>query len=317
MLKLKRYSNSSILKKNINNYWEKAAVYNAAVIENNGIINMLYRATDKNSNGRECDDYMNYIGLATSEDGINFKRGNEPILGPIKDSQESRGCEDPRVVKIDDVFYMTYTGFGGRFDGDFKICLATSKDLINWERKGILLDESNKDAALFPRKINGEYVLIHRRAPHIWVGYSKDLKTWYNNKILAYTLEESDWENEKIGLAGPPIEFDEGFALIYHGVSKNETEIIGKGLYKKYSLGIMLLDKEDPSKVIYRQSEPILEPILNWELNEGYVPNVVFSCGQIIKDDKVYVYYAGADTEIGLAVCDVKDIKNLFKKIGK
>ena len=79
----------------------------------------------------------------------------------------------------------------------------------------------------------------------------------------------------------------------------------------------MLLDKEDPSKVIYRQSEPILEPILNWELNEGYVPNVVFSCGQIIKDDKVYVYYAGADTEIGLAVCDVKDIKNLFKKIGK
>ena len=97
---------------------------------------------------------MNYLGLAISDDGISFKRGEKPLMGPIAGTFEARGLEDPRVVKIDDVFYMTYTGFGGRYDGDFRICLATSKDLLNWERRGIMLDEVNKDAALFPRKIN-------------------------------------------------------------------------------------------------------------------------------------------------------------------
>ncbi len=313
MLKLIRHSKESIFKKNKNNYWEAAAVFNAAAIKENGKVNLIYRSTDKNSNGRECSDYMNYLGLAISDDGISFERGKKPLMGPIAGTFEARGLEDPRVVKIDDVFYMTYTGFGGRYDGDFRICLATSKDLLNWERRGIMLDEVNKDAALFPRKINGEYVLIHRRAPHIWIGYSEDLKEWYNHKILAYTEESSEWENYKIGLAGPPIEFENGWALIYHGVSKEEKEIDGRGKYKKYSLGIMLLDKEDPSKVIYRQNEPILEPELKWELEEGCVPNVVFSCGQVIIDDELFVYYGGADTEIGLATCKISEIDDLFK----
>lgn len=314
MLKLKRLSNESILKNNVNNYWEAAAVFNAAAIKENNKIYLFYRATDKNSNGHECSDYMNYIGLATSDDGISFERIKEPLMGPIPDSITARGCEDPRVVKIEDTFYMTYTGYGGRYAGDIRICIATSKNLINWEDHRVLLDENNKDSALFPSKINDEYVMIHRRAPNIWIGYSKDLKEWHNHKTLAYIEEKNEWENCKIGLAGPPIELDQCWVLIYHGVSLEEKEFGKRGKYKKYSLGIMLLDKKDPSKVIYRQPEPILEPKLKWELGEGFVPNVVFSCGQVIVDDELLVYYGGADTQIGVASCKISEIDNLFMK---
>lgn len=301
VLKLERLSDKPILEPKQHHEWEKAAVYNVGAIKDNGLVHMIYRATDKNSNGRVCSDYMNYFGYAVSKDGINFNRLEKPILGPIE-GQEQRGVEDPRIVKIDDTYYMMYTGFGGRFDGDFRICMATSKNLIDWERHGVLLDEPNKDASLFPEKINGKYVLIHRRAPHIWIAYSDDLKNWTGHKILAEVKEENEWESLKIGLAGPPIKTEKGWVLIYHGVSKE----------RHYSLGIMLLDLEDPSKVIYRQPVPILEPELDWEIN-GYVPNVVFSCGQAIVDDELYVYYGGADTVTGVAKVKMSDVMKLFE----
>lgn len=317
IIKLKRYSDEAIFKPDEKNEWESSAVFNAGIVEHDSKIHMLYRATDKNSNGRECADYLNYIGKAVSTDGIKFKRENQPLLSPVKNTYENRGCEDPRVIKIDDTFYMTYTGFGGRYDGDFRICLATSKDLIKWNKKGVLLDEENKDAALFPELINGRYALIHRRAPHIWIGYSDDLENWTDHKVIAETSGKNEWENSKIGLAGPPIKTDKGWILIYHGVSKKTKSIENRGEYQQYSLGLMLLDKEDPSKIIYRQKEPILEPELDWEVEDGFVPNVVFSCGHVIRDGKLYVYYGGADTKIGLATCKMDDILDIFDKVGK
>lgn len=314
MLKLDRCFHKPILYNKPENPWEASTIYNTGAIYHNGLVHLFYRATDKNCNGRECNDYLNYIGYAVSKDGINFSRLDNYLLGPIENSVEARGCEDPRVIKIDNTFYMLYTGFGGRFDGDFRICLATSENMIDWKRHGVLLDEPNKDAALFPRKINNKYVLIHRRSPNIWICCSEDMKTWGEHKILARINHDNDWEKTKVGLAGPPIETEKGWVLIYHGVSEKTRHFHERGDYRQYSLGIMLLDKEDPSKVIYRQKEPILVPELEWE-KEGYVPNVVFSCGQVILGDTLYVYYGGADTYTGVATCKMDDIMKLFEEV--
>ena len=153
-----------------------------------------------------------------------------------------------------------------------------------------MLDEPNKDASLFPEKINGKYVMFHRRTPNIYLAHSEDLINWNNHQVVMKVNTESTWENEKIGIAGPPIKTSEGWFLIYHGVNKEH----------KYSLGAALLDLNHPEKVIARQVEPILEPELDWVIN-GYVPNVVFSCGHAVIDDEIFVYYGGADTQIGVA----------------
>ena len=295
MIKLKRVSNQPILSPKPAHKWEATAVFNTAAIYDNGLVHLIYRATDITSNGRD-GEYINSFGYAVSKDGVNFDRLTRPIL--VNDiPQEARGPEDPRIVKIGETFYMMYTGYGGRFGGDYRISLATSKNLINWQRHGIMLDEANKDASLFPEKIDGKYLMFHRRPPDIWLADSDDLKTWDNHRLVMSALPNSTWENEKIGIAGPPIKRDDGWLLIYHGVSKDH----------RYSLGIALLDLDNPTKVIARQAEPILEPELDWEVN-GYVPNVVFSCGQVVIGDELFVYYGGADTAIGVAKIRMDEI---------
>jgi predicted GH43/DUF377 family glycosyl hydrolase len=296
MIKLKRHSNQPILTPNPTHNWEKAAVFNCGAIYDNGLIHMVYRATDITSNGRE-GKYINSLGYAVSTDGIHFNRLENPIM--VNDvPQEARGPEDPRIVKIGEAFYMMYTGYGGRFDGDYRICLATSKNLIKWVRQGVMLDEPNKDATLFPEKIGDRYVMFHRRPPDIWLAYSDDLKTWVDHTVVMKALPDSAWEAQKIGISGPPIKTPEGWFLIYHGVSPDGV----------YSQGAALLDLNDPAQVLARQSTPILRPELDWEIN-GFVPNVVFSCGQAIIDDEIFVYYGGADTAIGVATMNMKEIQ--------
>ena len=293
MIKLRRLSVQPILLPQKEHFWEAAAVFNCAVIYDNCLVHLIYRATDIAPNGKE-GEYVNSLGYAVSKDAIHFNRLEEPILSNDV-AQEARGPEDPRIVKIGDIFYMMYTGYSGK---DFRICLATSKNLIDWERQGVVLDEPDKDASLFPEKINGKYVMFHRREPDIWIAYSDDLKTWYDHRIIMKPIFDSNWEYNKIGIAGPPIKTDQGWFLIYHGTS-NE---------KGYCLGAALLDLYNPLKVLARQSEPILEPELDWEIN-GYIPKVVFSCGQAEIGDKILVYYGGADTAIGVAELDKKNMK--------
>jgi len=311
MIKLKRISEEPIFEKQPSHNWEASSCFNAGLVKEGDVIHMFYRATDKSCNGRECSDYMNYIGHAWSKDGINFIRDDQYVLGPDPDKQWARGCEDPRVMKIDQSYYMLYTGYGNRYPGDYKICMSVSEDLYHWEHRGVLLDESNKDAAFFPEKIKGDYVLLHRRPPAIWMAKSKDLVTFSQHKVLAGPLKANDWEAAKIGIAGPPIATEKGYILIYHGVSESMRNFGQRGDYAMYSLGILLLDKDDITKVIYRQDQPILKPEMDWELY-GNVPNVVFSCGQVVMNDQLYVYYAGADEAIGLATCSMDEIMSLF-----
>jgi predicted GH43/DUF377 family glycosyl hydrolase len=296
MIRLERVSAKPILSQNPGNPWEAGAVYNCAAVYKDNLVHLIYRATDITSNG-SIGKYINNLGYAVSHDGIHFNRLRDPILvNNVK--QEARGPEDPRIVEIDGIYHMMYTGFGGRFPGDYRISHATSRNLITWQRHGIVLDEANKDASLFPEKISGKYILLHRRPPDIWMASSDDLVKWSDHRVLMQANPKSDWEAEKIGIAGPPIKMENSWLLIYHGVSKSHH----------YSLGIAELNLEDPTKVISRQSEPILEPELDWEIN-GHVSNVVFSCGQVIKDGELYVYYGAADTVIGVAKIHLQDIR--------
>ena len=296
MIKLERLFEHPILTPNPDNPWEAGAVFNCASVYKDNLVHLIYRATDITSAGSK-GQYINCLGYAVSRDGVNFERFNQPVLSNDVE-QETRGPEDPRIVEIDGIYHMLYTGFGGRFPGDYRISHATSTDLTSWTRQGVVLDEPNKDASLFPEKINGLYVLLHRRPPHIWMAISEDLREWHDHKILMRALPEPEWESEKIGIAGPPLKIDEGWLLIYHGVSS----------LRWYRLGAALLDLDDPFHVIARQVEPILEPSLEWEVH-GHVPNVVFSCGQIIIDDVLYVYYGAADTVIGVAKTDLQNIR--------
>ncbi len=294
-IKLRRISDTPLLLPIKENLWEAAAVFNCAAIYDNKKVHMIYRATDIASSGKD-GPFISRLGYANSDDGIHFDRMNTPLLTNVGE-QELRGMEDPRIVKIENIFYMMYTGYRGKEAGDYRICLASSPDLKTWKRHGVVLDESNKDGSLFPARINGRFCMFHRRDPDIWIAYSDDLGIWTNHTKVMGPVSSSEWEAKKIGIAGPPIKTKEGWLLIYHGVSHDHV----------YSLGIALLDLTDPSKVLFRQVEPILEPELSWE-KEGHVPNVVFSCGQVETDDKIIVYYCGADTVIGAAEISKKEI---------
>ncbi|MFO7173801.1 MAG: glycosidase [Bacillota bacterium] len=297
MIKLERLSDRPILTPDPSRPWERAAVFNPAAIYDNGLFHLLYRATDIGCHAR-YGRYLNSIGYAVSTDGIHFMKLDQPVMGPGAVPQELRGPEDGRLVKIGDTYHLTYTGFGGRFEGDWRICRATSKNLITWERHGVVLDEPNKNAALFPEQIGGRWVLLHRRYPDIWVCFSDDLQTWYGHTRILSPIPGT-WQDARVGIAGPPIKTPQGWFLIYHAAYSRDNS---------YRLGAALLDLEDPTKVLARQAEPILEPELEWE-RRGWVPNVVFSNGHAIKGDDLYVYYGAADTVIGVAGMRLSDIR--------
>ncbi len=284
-MKLTRYLGNPILRPKPEHGWEARAVFNCAAIRHNGLFHMLYRAVAPN--------LISSIGYAVSEDGYSWKRLDEPVLTPLTEF-ETKGVEDPRITRIGDTFYMVYVGYS---EHGTRVCLAASRNLIAWERLGVILpDEDNKDAALFPEKIGGRYVLLHRRPPDIWIAYSDDLIHWTDHRIVMRP-RPGTWEHLKIGIAGPPEKTPYGWLLIYHGVDAD----------KVYRLGVALLDLENPARVIKRQDEPILEPEEEWELH-GDVPNVVFSCGQVLTDEKLWVYYGGADTVIGLATAPREEV---------
>ena len=291
MILLTRLSEQPVLRPRPSSPWERGAVFNCAARFERGLIHLIYRATDRPSAG---ESFISRLGYAVSSDGTHFNRLDQSVFHP-EGPQETRGVEDPRIVKLGRTYHMLYTGYSGR---DFKICSATSTNLIHWNRHGVLLDEQNKDASLFPEKIGGKYLLIHRRAPSIWLAESTDLKIWRKHTPILEPRPDSQWESSKIGLAGPPLRTEQGWLMIYHGVSRDRV----------YSLGAALLDLENPRHVLERQDESILRPELDWEIN-GHVPRVVFSCGQADLGNRLLVYYGAADTVIGVAELQKKDIR--------
>jgi len=297
MIKLERLSDKPVVSPDLSQPWERAATFNTAAIYDNGLFHLLYRATDIGCHAR-FGDYMNSIGYAVSCDGIHFMKLDKPVLAPGNHPQELRGAEDGRLVKIGDTFHLTYTGFSNRFDGDYRICMATSKNLITWERRGVVLDEPNKNASLFPEKVSGKWCLLHRRHPDIWIAWSDDMQNWHGHTKILSPVSDT-WQDARVGIAGPPIKTPQGWFLMYHAAHLADNS---------YRLGAALLDLADPTKVLARQAEPIIEPELAWE-KVGFVPNVIFSNGHAVKGNEIYVYYGGADTVIGVAAMRMSDIR--------
>ena len=285
--------------------WETYNVFNPAVIYHNNLWHMYYRAQGL--------DWISRIGYAVSLDGINWNRLRCPVLEP-HDETDSRGVEDPRVVEIEGNFYMTYTAYGSTVPvgvkpthsgGGILPMIARSSNLITWERLGpIVTGEDNKDHVLFPRKINGKFVALHRRHPQVWLAYSEDLLHWQEEN-MAYIYgprSGSAWDSLRVGNNGVPIETSEGWLVLNHGYNSDHI----------YHIGAVLLDLDDPTKVIRRPLNPIFWPREIWELR-GDVPNVVFSCANPVVNGKVYVYYGGADHVIGLATCSLTDLSDYVR----
>ena len=282
---LRRHPENPILLPNPFHPWEALNVFNAAVVHHQGLFHMLYRAQGL--------DYTSHIGYAVSEDGVHWSRLDRPVLSP-REEWETRGVEDPRVTEIEGTFYMTYTGYSPR---GTRAALARSTNLITWERMGVILpDEDNKDHVLFPSRIGGRYVLLHRRPPDIWLAYSDDLIHWSDHRVIMRP-RPGMWDGFKIGAGGPPIRTNKGWLIIYHGVDERFV----------YRLGAALLDLEDPSIVRARLEDPILQPTETWEI-KGDVPNVVFTCANPVINGTVYVFYGGADRVMGLATISVDEL---------
>lgn len=306
---LKRSEHNPVLKPNKESFWESKAVFNCGTVNHDGKIHMLYRAIG------EYDHYISRIGYAVSEDGINFKRFNEPVIAPTV-RYELGGCEDPRLTKIDDKIYVTYVvlSFPQKEKGIARTAIACTEDFLDYHKIGIVTphDIDDKDVVLFPEKINGKYVMVHRphwigekygiEKPSMWLAYSDNLHDWGNDKLLAQP--EQEWELRKIGAGPPPIKTKDGWLLLYHGVDQDFV----------YRAGAILLDLNNPLKVIARSKTPIMEPREPYEL-VGDVPNVVFPTGVAMLDDKLYIYYGAADKVIALAIAEINEILDSMEKL--
>jgi predicted GH43/DUF377 family glycosyl hydrolase len=196
---------------------------------------------------------------------------------------------------------MTYTAYSDI--PQIGITSILAKDFLykNWSwgpRFYPFPSSINKNAVLFPSKIDDKFVMLHRIDPNIYIAYSEDLKRWQDSKIILKPRQKM-WDSRKIGAAGPPIELPEGWLQIYHGVDEDYI----------YRLGAIIMDKRNPEKVFYRTNDPIIEPLEEYECN-GLVPNVVFSCGAILRNEKVLISYGCADAVISISTFSVEEILN-------
>jgi len=290
MVTLTRFAGNPILKAEPKNPWEAHSVFNAAAVLKDGEVYLFYRACDRAFGAA----YVSSIGLATSDDGFHFTR----VPGWVyqgQDPSESRGVEDPRITLVEGKYRMLYTAYDGRHP---RVAMAESDDLLHWTRYGIILPHlNNKDSAIFPAKIGGRYCLIHRDPPNMWLAWSDDCYHWGEFETLARPRPNT-WEHRKIGLSGPPLRIPEGWLVVYHGVD-------AKSVYRQ---SLMLLDAENPRKIIRQHPEPIIEPQADYELY-GDVKNVIFSCGHVVKDDTFFLYYGGADTVMAVATCPLSAVR--------
>ena len=311
--------------------FENEGVLNPAAIKEGDFVYLFYRAVRKGNHSS--------IGYCKLEGPLLLlDRKKTPLLFP-EFEYESHGMEDPRIVKIEDTYYLTYTGFDGI---NALGCLAISKDLIHFEKKGIIVPQisfekfntlAGKDVPLnekyfrynrhnvelekhpqksllwdknvifFPRKINGKFCLLHRIKPEIQiiVGVEdlNDLTELFYDDYIAHfndhvvLTSKFDHEISYVGGGCPPIETDQGWLIIYHGVKDGLDGYI-------YSACAALLDLENPRKEIARLPYPLFKPELDWEL-KGEVNNVCFPSGAVVFNDTLYIYYGAADERIACA----------------
>lgn len=280
-------------------------VFNAAATRFHGKTLLLVRVEDFRG--------ISHLTVATSKDGFTDWRVDEqPNLHansgvPV----ESWGLEDPRIVHLAEErkYAICYTGYSR---GGPVVCLATTGDFKSYKRCGAILPPSNKDASIFPRRIDGQYVLLHRPAfsgqsAHIWIARSPDLQHWGQHALLLQA-RQGFWDSQKIGLGPQPIETPEGWLILYHGVRLTAAGSI-------YRLGLALLDLDDPTQVIRRSQQWVFGPTTDFE-RTGDVGNANFPCGLVVDEqkDELYLYYGAADTCMAVATAKVSELLEFLKR---
>jgi beta-1,2-mannobiose phosphorylase / 1,2-beta-oligomannan phosphorylase len=327
-MKIRRCIYNPVVTPGIEN-WRKVVTFNPGILYEDGTFYLYERAAGS------LRPFRTFIGLHESKDGIKFRLVSEkPVFSSDMLGLPEGSVQDARVVKINGKYYMSFamqpygfdclpTGEGvpdyptDKYPGWKKMAypmitqsgIAVSDDRLNFK---LLCYTSppeidDRDHVLFPEKINGNFVLLRRpmeftgekygtARPGIWLCYSDDLMTWSEPRLLA--VSENSWEGNRIGAAASPVKTSEGWLLLYHGVDENSV----------YRVGAMLLDPEDPVKVIARASSFIMEPEMYYEKFGLIIPNVIFPTGNIIKDDMLYIYYGCCDSNISLATVRLKEL---------
>jgi len=352
----KRSAKNPILKPNPDNTWEAVKVYNPGAVYFNNEYHLFYRAIGF---GQE---WHSAIGYAVSGDGENFKRSNKPILDrDTNNALELRGLEDPRITQIEDTFYMVYAAYDGKVP---RINIATSKDLRIWQKHGQALNDfdlfknggmkvrwengkpidqdkprpdrtgdRSKAGAMFSEKINGKYWMVFNEFK-IWLAHSSDGIQWdYIPKPFLEPRRGTDFfDNVFVETGPPPIKTEKGWLVLYHGI--NDTI--------QYHLGILLLDLEDPTKILFRSDEPVFGPKESYELSgivdiipgaielleqgknkelnellknaekEGFMPQVTFTTAAVVVGDTLRLFYGAGDQFICTATTSMKEILSLL-----
>jgi predicted GH43/DUF377 family glycosyl hydrolase len=257
---------------------------------------------------------FSHLTVARSNDGItDWKIDSQPTMLPDPEDhpEEIWGIEDPRITRIEgsDFWAIAYTAFSR---GGPLVSLATTRNFKTFDRLGPVMPPDDKDAALFPVRFDGRWAMLHRpvgtgwMGAHIWISFSPDLKHWGDHKIVLKAREGGWWDANKIGLSPPPLETPEGWLILYHGVRHTPAGCI-------YRLGLALLDRENPTKVLRRGDQWVFSPKVPYE-RDGDVDDVVFPCGWILEGDMVRIYYGGADSCIALATASLKDILDYLRQ---
>ncbi len=307
-----------------NQAWESTGTFNPAVLhDDDGIIHLIYRAVGH--------DGLSVFGYAKSEDGTTItERSTRPAYWPREiwegvNSQPSRyseiflsgggwgGCEDPKLTRIGDTVYMTYVAFNGWGPPRAALTSLHIDDFRaqnwNWSPPQLISppDTITKSACLLSEKINGKFVMFHRIFPDILIDYLDDLEFGEDKWLAGHDrigIRASFWDSRKLSIGAPPIKCDQGWLAIYHAVDDRDPS--------RYKMGAMLLDRDNPSRVIRRTSRPLICPDVHYE-NEGK-PGVVYPSGAAIKDDRLLVYYGGGDRVVCVAESPIKKFMSFLMK---
>lgn len=323
-LHFKKADNNPIIAPRPHVPWDSRAAFNSAAVYEDGKVHFVYRALG--------DTDLSVLGYASSKDGITIdERSDEPIYIPREPWETPGnhafktfadhfmsgggygGVEDPRITKVDDKFYMTYVAFDGANPPRVALTSITVDDFINkrwdkWESPKLISSPGmvNKNAVIFPEKVKGKYVIYHRIYPNVLIDYVDDLN-FDDNYLQGHHFippRKGHWDSKKIGAGAPPIKTEDGWLFVYQSVGHQDPS--------RYKIGAMLLDLEDPSKVITRTSSPIVSPVETYE-NDGFKAGVVYPCGAAVVDGQLHVYYGGADTVVCAASTDLKHFLKQMK----
>ncbi|MBS1947274.1 MAG: hypothetical protein JST47_05860 [Bacteroidetes bacterium] len=307
--------------------WQKADVFNPAGIIKDGKVFLLYRSEDNPA--AAIGGRTSRLGLAESEDGIHFKKFSKPVLYPDKDAfakyEYPGGCEDPRLAQTEDGTYVVaYTAWNNKLA---RLCMAFSKDLFHWQKKGPAFAKAyggkfsntwSKSGAMVTKIVNGKQVLakINGRYWMYWgeqfinLAWSTNLYDWYpqvntKKELLFVALPRQKKFDSDLTECGPPaVVMKNGIVLFYNG--KNSTgekadPLLPKGMY---SVGQIVFDKKDPSRVINRSDTCFLKPSLPHEITGQYKAGTTFSEALIFFKQAWFLYYGTADSFVGLAIAD-------------